>query len=186
MDEKDVAVEVVEGSAGHRALRERAANGDEFSIMTLVALENGYPEDLVPGVTLLPVVDKDGSEVGCDEEGDGFRYFVNKLPNGMYAAVVPSPTSLAKVAGTPYRAIELLVRELCARSRSGRWNPHYPRAQGSPPIQHAIELLQEHLAVEVANRKRLAASKSENYSGASEVVSSIATAIAALGRVKEA
>lgn len=174
-------------------MRERAANGDEFSIMTLVAFENGYPEDVVPGVTLLPVVDKDGSEGGCDEEGDGFRYFVNKLPNGMYAAVVPAPTSLAKVASTPYKAIELLVRELCARSRSGRWNPHYPRAQGSPPIQHAIELLQEHLAVEVANRKRLAASKwnaegskAESYSGASEVVSSIATATAALGRVKEA
>jgi len=93
-------------------------------------------------------------------------------------------------------------------SWNGSINPYNPSAVGSPIIQHVLEILQHALSDQVAQRYQdwsegapgrevvelaeqegttagAAWSKSPTFTRRNEIVSGIATAIAALARVKE-
>ena len=112
---------------------------------------------------------------------------------------------------TPEEALAALLKGHCLLSREGAINPNDPYAQGSPPIQHAVHILTERLVSAVERRKEhlVMGGYAENpaHVGAlavngmsgeelgeqllravardNEVVSALATAIAALARVKD-
>jgi len=110
---------------------------------------------------------------------------------------------------TKEEALAALTRIYCELSRDGSFNPKRPHHVGAPPIQHAIEILQELLAFhtscryddwreqalqdEAAPREsgQDEATAGGNYTRdprfarRNEVISGLATSIAALARVKE-
>lgn len=116
-------------------------------------------------------------------------------------------------ASTPYRgcvyqgdspeaALGALLLGVGLLSRDGHFNPEHPTASGSPPVQHAIHILTERLLWQVERRKDhithaneprgIPYVESEEWKQAltavgrdNEIISALATSIAALARVKD-
>jgi hypothetical protein len=137
---------------------------------------------------------------------------VRQVESGMWDAHLPFRRVYAQ-GSSKEEALAGLVRVYCQLARDGSFNPHFPQRVGAPPIQHAIEILNEILKFHVTSRyddwrdlasecdhpadDRGAAKPGEEttaggrytrdprFNRRNEVISGLATAIAALARVKE-
>lgn len=112
-------------------------------------------------------------------------------PEEVWEASLPF-RGVSAVAATEAAAVGGLVRVYAEMSRSGRFNPARPHEKGEPMIQHVIGVLTDHLRDLVDGRGHFA-DEDEDVRGAlpgpevlrrSESIAAVATAIAALGRVK--
>lgn len=111
---------------------------------------------------------------------------------------------------TEKEAIGWMLADMVRLGRDGSIHPDYPHRPGVPPIQHALSLLTEQLAFEIDTRRQgfsdAAATLGQTKNGGlspsdmtyqqvadaspmfqrrNEVIAGLATAIAALARVKE-
>lgn len=142
--------------------------------------------------------------------GKHFELKMGQVNKPHYEASTPYRAVVYQGA-TPEEALAALLKGHCLLSREGAINPNSPYEPGSPPIQHAVHILTERLVSAVERRKDhlLMSGYAENpaHVGAltvngisddelneqllrsvardNEVVSSLATAIAALARVKD-
>jgi hypothetical protein len=127
-----------------------------------------------------------------------------QLESGQWDARLPF-RSLYAQGSSKDEAVGGLMREYCQLAREGAFNPHRPHHVGAPPIQHAMEILEEQLRFHTASRyddwnelagESIPADPPETTAGGmytrdprfarrNEVISGLATAIAALARVKE-
>lgn len=139
----------------------------------------------------------------------GLEFAVKKITPGVHT---PSPNDNAgKVmfeAATPYRAcvyqgetaeaaVGALLLGVGLLSRDGHMNPEHPTAKGVPPIQHAISVLSEKLVWHSERRREHLTNESTSGLDApddaaiqriardNEIISALATSIAALARVKD-
>jgi len=115
-------------------------------------------------------------------------------PQEVWEASLPF-RSVSAVGLTQEEAIGGLVRAYADMARRGCFNPHQPHAKGSPVIQHVLGVLTEHLHALVEHRGCFSAADADGdpeHVGSpgpevlrrSEAIAAVATAIAALGRVK--
>jgi hypothetical protein len=94
-------------------------------------------------------------------------------------------------------ALACLVRGYCELSRNGSFNPGNPDARGVPMLQHVLEILQEELNSRLQLRRGCVLPErkeddtpanepvyDDTTSKRSDVIAGLATAIAALARVK--
>ena len=133
----------------------------------------------------------------------GFEYEVRRssdsnAPEFAYEARAPY-RNVVYVGRTPEEALAALLQGFSLLSRDGSLNPEIPYERGAPPVQHAIEVLAARLRWQVDRRREhlrqteeavpstlelrermLAATQQDN-----EVISALATSIAALARVKD-
>lgn len=105
---------------------------------------------------------------------------------------------------TPEEAIGNLLLGMSFLTREGAINPHCPELKGMPIIQHVMEILSEHLAQMLMNRRMhlsdnsawrpdSSIAKAEDrkqsatlgVSWQNEVIAAVGTAISALARVKD-
>ena len=137
-----------------------------------------------------------------------WRLETRELESGQWDANLPFRGVYAQ-GSSKDEAIGGLFRVYCQLARDGSFNPHFPQRVGAPPIQHAIEILEELLRFHTTCRfddwREHAGecdppSKPEpgsettagglytrdpRFNRRNEVISGLATAIAALARVKE-
>lgn len=120
------------------------------------------------------------------------------------------PAQTVYEAATPYRAcvyqaespeaaVGALLMGVALFSRDGHMNPEHPTAMGSPPIQHVLSILSERLVWHSERRRehitnapadatpdqRLDEATIARISRDNEIISALATSIAALARVKD-
>jgi len=108
-------------------------------------------------------------------------------------------------AKTPYRditfvgktleeAVGAMLKGVALLARCGSFNPEQPQLPGVPPIQHAIEILTERLAGQTERRREKlpvdgpippAEQNLASIARDNEIISALATTIAALARVKD-
>lgn len=111
----------------------------------------------------------------------------------VYAASLPYRDIEAE-AKDPEEAKHNLLMYYCGLARSGAFNPEHPRSSGESPIQHAMTVLCERLTKLVKERDQQAVLSDEAgklspdaaavFALGNEKIAGIATAIAALGRIK--
>jgi hypothetical protein len=130
------------------------------------------------------------------------------LPHGKVHFAAMAPYRACVWTGeTPEEAIGGMIRDYADLARRGSIDPNHPNDKGSPPIQHAIHTLTERLLWQVDRRKEHLGMIDE-YSGPglvesspdagcfytqalsdvtrdNEIISALATSIAALARVKD-
>jgi hypothetical protein len=120
------------------------------------------------------------------------------LPHGKvhYAAITPY-RAVVWTGDTPGAALGCMLKGLAEYSRSGSLNPDHPTQMGVPPIQHVLEILSERMIWQVDRRREkltqiddLFQKDSDSYwlqqiAKDNEVISALATSIAALARVKD-
>jgi hypothetical protein len=99
-------------------------------------------------------------------------------------------------AATAEDARANLMRDYCLLSRRGSFDPNNPNAEGVPMLQHVLEVLQEELDERLKSRRECTRrdeatdtpgsdpAYDDVASKRSEVIAGLATAIAALARVK--
>lgn len=121
-------------------------------------------------------------------DNDGKTYYTAETP---YRAIV-------YCGSTPELAIGAMLHGVAELARKGSMNPADPSERGDPPIQHAIHLLTERLLWQVEQRHTHLLWLGETPNGGTpkpedtaniardnEVISALATSIAALARVKD-
>jgi hypothetical protein len=128
------------------------------------------------------------------EEPLGFEYSVVQKGTSFEASI--PYRQIVWLGNTEREAIGSMMRGIAQLARDGSLNPDCPSRTGSPPVQFALDVLTEELgrAVELRREDAVDASASlgqpallatPDFARRNEVVSGIATAIAALARVKE-
>lgn len=109
--------------------------------------------------------------------------------------------NITYVGTTREEAISAMLFGVAELARNGSFNPNDPMAKGSPPLQHAMEVLQARLEWHLARRKEyvdqyyeatgtsVPESNPNLFAGEggknNEAIISLGTAIAALARVKD-
>jgi hypothetical protein len=113
-----------------------------------------------------------------------------------YEARVPY-RDITFVGKTFEEAIGAMLKGVALLARDGSFNPAQPQRLGAPPIQHAIELLTERLSWQTERRRKKMPTNrgdwpvpSDEQTVASvardnDIIAALATAIAALARVKD-
>lgn len=113
-----------------------------------------------------------------------------------YAATTPY-RSITWVGSTPGTALGAMLRGFSELSRSGALNPKDPNQQGATPIQHVLEILSERLTWQMERRRDslgqvdpLVPTEADTQwisrvAKDNEIISALATSIAALARVKD-
>ncbi len=128
----------------------------------------------------------------------GLDFSVTKQDDGTFCAFL-ADRACGFDGATEHEAIANLVQGAAELARAGHIDPRNPKAPGVPPLQHVLTLLQEKLAWHVEQRGahiRLGgpndpfqlkpeALKNDQWQRHNEVISGLATAVAALARVKE-
>jgi len=123
-------------------------------------------------------------------DNGGVPYFTGATP---YRQCTYCGASVEEVIGAMFFGLTTLAR-------NGAINPEQPAEPGDPPIQHAMHILSERLKWQVEARhgvigrdpiELLSLSKDDYFSAiqestrCSEIIAALATAIAALARVKD-
>ena len=129
---------------------------------------------------------------------ENYEYTIEKYKQE-YHVRIPY-RALVWIGDTPELAIGSMLRGVAKLARDGSMDPDYPSKPGEPAIQHAISVLTEELSRHVSSRRDMIADEpfklasqgassdlasKPAFSRRNELVSGIATAIAALARVKE-
>lgn len=136
-----------------------------------------------------------------------FEYTLRKAesprPDGRPIYEVTTPYRQIIWAGdTPEEAIGTAMRGLAELAREGKLDPECPARRGVPPIQHAMRILADQLAwhidrrreqIEFVNEKAderpdsndIEMPNSPRLNRLNEIISGLATSVAALARVKE-
>ena len=119
------------------------------------------------------------------------------------------PAAAGFEARTPYRqvvylgetereAIGAMLKGVAELAWRGHLHPEHPERQGSPPLQHAMQILADHLSLELERRRdRIEDCSAEPVDDSAaqtqciadlgrrnEIISGLATSIAALARIK--
>lgn len=108
--------------------------------------------------------------------------------NGMFEASCPA-REIVCIRETRDEALGALIRCYCRLGRSGAIDPSDPEAGGDDVIQHVLSVLTEHLQHVLEMRREVQhVDECRGYDAAAygERIASIGTAIAAVGRVKDA
>lgn len=127
---------------------------------------------------------------------DGFAYEVRTIDGHFEASTPYRP--IAYVGVTREQAIGIMLHDVARLARVGHMDPDRPAEKGSPPIQHAIHILSQRLLWQVERRREhLEFSPAlpdesiadevliKSVARDNEIVSALATSIAALARVKD-
>lgn len=116
-------------------------------------------------------------------------------PKGIHYEATTPYRCIVWLGDTPGEAIGNMLRGIAELARSGALNPKNPDQMGVPPIQHVLEILSERLTWQMDRRRQnlcktgLKTHPIDNVpvdvARDNEVISALATSIAALARVKD-
>ncbi len=184
-------------------------NYDPFNPKGLPPIER-HSHQIVgwPGETILENIHEESPE------DVSFEFILKKVVAGVDTRIDPKEAHLLAhgtvhySATTPYRAMSWtgdtpgaalggMLRGFSELSRSGALNPKNPNQKGATPIQHVLEILSERLTWQMDLRRENLSQvdpifPSENdaqwishVAKDNEIISALATSIAALARVKD-
>lgn len=142
-----------------------------------------------------------------DNENRALEFTIEKkTESGLFEAKTPY-REVVWLGETEEEAIRSMLYGVAELARSGAMDPDRPHSKGVPPIQHALNILSRALAWEIDCRRQraydvatlredadlgnevapegTAARVDADLARRNEVIAGIATAVAALARVKE-